>query len=110
MKINKQTIQSSAIKFVVEDNGKMVGYAHLFLITNHAHGKAYGLLESVFVEKEYRGNGTGTELIKAVVQEAKDQGCYKLIGTSRSTRPKVHELYEGLGFKKWGVEFRMDFV
>jgi len=36
-------------------------------------------------------------------------GCYKLIATSRTSRPKVHELYQRLGFENHGVEFRMNF-
>lgn len=35
--------------------------------------------------------------------------CYKLIATSRTSRPKVHELYHRLGFTQHGVEFRIDF-
>lgn len=108
MKINKQLIQSSAIKFVAEDNGKIIGRAFLFLIINNLHNEPYGLMEDVFVEEEYRGRGIGTDLVKAVIEEAKARKCYKLIGTSRISRFKVHELYERLGFEKWGVEFRME--
>ncbi|MEO0537352.1 MAG: hypothetical protein AAF215_26285 [Cyanobacteria bacterium P01_A01_bin.123] len=35
--------------------------------------------------------------------------CYKLIATSRTSRPKVHDLYQRLGFTQQGFEFRIDF-
>ncbi len=31
------------------------------------------------------------------------------LATSRTSRPQVHELYERLGFRNHGVEFRVDF-
>jgi len=37
-----------------------------------------------------------------------EAGCYKLVATSRASRPRVHELYERLGFENYGVEFRMN--
>ena len=44
-----------------------------------------------------------------LIEEAKNQGCYKLICTSRNSKPRVHSLYEKIGFKDWGKEFRIDF-
>lgn len=101
--------QSQAIKFFVADKGKIVGRAYLYLIRNDLYEKPYGLLEDVFVEDEYRGKGVGNQLLKAVIAEAKDRNCPKLIGTSRYSRPHIHKWYEKLGFKDCGKEFRMDF-
>ena len=48
-------------------------------------------------------------LVKCVVAEAKRRRCYKLIATSRHARNRVHALYNRLGFKDHGREFRIDF-
>jgi len=111
MDVKKETIESSATKFVVEDNGHVVGRAYLYLIQNDLPhgGKPYGLLEDVFVEEEFRGKGYGKKLVEMVIEEAKDLGCYKLVGQSRYGREKVHELYMKLGFNDHGKNFRMDF-
>ncbi|MFA4830882.1 MAG: GNAT family N-acetyltransferase [Patescibacteria group bacterium] len=97
-----------AIKFTVEDNGKTAGRAYLYLLYNDLHEEPYGFMEDVYVKEEYRGKGAGKQLVEALIQEAKAQGCYKLLGTSRNSRPKVHKFYERFGFEKWGVEFRMN--
>jgi len=47
--------------------------------------------------------------VKRVVAEAKRRRCYKLIATSRYARNRVHALYDRLGFKDHGREFRIDF-
>ena len=69
----------------------------------------FGLMEGVFIEESQRGQGIGSQLVERLIERAKEEGCYKLIATSRHERPKVHALYEGLGFRGHGLEFRMDF-
>jgi GNAT superfamily N-acetyltransferase len=106
--IEEKILSSNYYKFEYIIEGKIIGRAFLFLIYNDLHSKPYGLLEDVFVEEEYRGKGIGKELVKKVIEKAKELGCYKLIATSRFGRENVHQLYENLGFKKWGYEFRID--
>ncbi len=106
--IEEKLLQSNFYKFEYMIDGKPVGRAFLFIIYNDLHQKPYGLLEDVFVEEEYRSRGIGKELVKQVIKKAKELGCYKLIATSRFEREYVHRLYENLGFKKWGYEFRLD--
>lgn len=101
--------QSPAIKFIAKENGKEIGRAFLYLIYNDLHSEPYGLLEDVFVDETGRGKGIGNALVLAVIDEAKKKGCYKLIATSRTSRSQIHAWYERLGFKQYGLEFRMDF-
>jgi GNAT superfamily N-acetyltransferase len=63
----------------------------------------------VYVAESERGGGLGSALVNEVVAAAREAGCYKLVATSRASRPKVHELYERLGFKNYGIEFRLNF-
>ena len=107
--MKKEQRSSEALRFSVEEDGKEVGRAWLYLIKNDLHDEPYGLLEDVFVESEFRQKGYGTQLVNAVIEEAKARGCYKLIGQSRYGREKVHALYERLGFVDHGKNFRMDF-
>lgn len=109
MEIQSQEIQSKAIKFSMQEDGKEVGRASLFLIINGLHDKPYGLMEDVFVDESQRGKGLGTALIKKVIEEAGKQGCTKLIAQSRYEKTSVHALYERLGFTDHGKNFRMDF-
>jgi GNAT superfamily N-acetyltransferase len=78
-------------------------------LTYDLHDAPFGILEDVYVDEAERGSGLGTRLVEEVVLAAREAGCYKLIATSRTARPKVHELYERLGFERHGVEFRMNF-
>lgn len=108
MKISKSVDRKSfAIKFVVEDEGRSVGRAYLYILRNDLHDAPFGFLEDVYVDEICRGQGIGKSLVQAVVAEAVSQKCYKLICTSRYSS-SVHSFYEKLGFRDHGKEFRID--
>lgn len=100
--------EAYAIKITAEEEGKVLGWGYLYILINDRHEEPYGFIENVYVEQEFRSRGIGSELIKMIIQEAKDRGCYKLVGNSRTFKTKVHEFYEKLGFMKFGFEFRMN--
>lgn len=99
-----------AVKITFQENGQEVGRARLYIIYDDVHKEPHGLLEDVFVNESQRGLGLGTQLIETAIDEAKKIGCYKIICTSRYSREKIHVWYEKLGFKNYGVEFRMDLI
>ncbi len=101
--------ESYAVKIIAEENGREIGHAYLYLLFNDLHSAPYGLVEDVYVEEDFRGAGAGTQLAQAVIAEAKARECYKLIACSRHERVGVHQWYEKMGFKNYGLEFRMDF-
>ncbi len=109
MEIRKRTIKVKGIRFYREVDGKEVGRAFLYILINNLHEEPFGYLEDVYVDKNFRKKGICTELLNEVIEEAKKRGCYKMIATSRHSRKNVHKLYERLGFKDQGVEFRLDF-
>ncbi|MBI5398255.1 GNAT family N-acetyltransferase [Candidatus Woesearchaeota archaeon] len=108
MEVEQKDISALGVKLCVNDCEKEVGRAYLYILHNDLHKEPFGFLEDVFVEEAYRGQGLGTKILTALIDEAKRRGCYKLVGTSRHARPKVHELYKSLGFKDQGREFRLD--
>jgi len=109
MEIKKSNVTAKGVKLTIQEEGKEIARASLYMIKNDLHKTPFGLLEDVFVDETKHGEGIGTTLVKEAIEEAKKQKCYKLICTSRYEKPKVHELYLKLGFIDHGKEFRMDF-
>src|SRR5437773_10052845 len=108
MRTEKTPARCEGVRLFIKRDGRGAARAYLFLMWNSLHQAPFGLLEDVYVDESVRGSGLGTEIVNAVVAEAKDRGCYKLVATSRYARPRVHELYVRLGFKDHGKEFRID--
>ncbi len=109
MAVNKKRVLADGIKLYIEENNTEIGRAYLYILRNDLHEKPFGIMEDVFIDEKCRGLGIGSQLVNALISEAKAQDCYKLICTSRHEKPKVHKLYEKLGFKNHGLEFRIDF-
>lgn len=109
MKVARQERAAKGIRFSIDADGREVARAYLYVMTNDLHAAPFGLLEDVYVDESQRGGGLGTAIVNEVIAAARELGCYKLIATSRTSRPKVHELYERLGFTKHGVEFRLTY-
>lgn len=108
MDIKQKQIKARGIKFFIEQDGTEVARAYLYIL-NNIHEQPFGFMEDVFVDENFRSQGLGRKLIEELIKVAQQNNCYKLIGTSRQARTKVHDLYRRLGFKDWGKEFRMDF-
>jgi len=106
--VERQSRPARGIRFSINGQSGEIARAYLYVMTNDLHTEPFGLLEDVFVDESERGSGLGTALVQEVIAAAREAGCYKLVATSRASRPKVHELYERLGFQNYGVEFRMN--
>ncbi len=109
MQLHQQEQLSPAIRFSMKDHEqKEIARGYLYIIQNDLHPTPYGLVEDVFVEESARGQGVGTQMMQAIIAEAKKQQCYKLILQSRYKNTRAHELYIRLGFVDHGKNFRMD--
>lgn len=108
MDFENRNVEATGIRISVTDDGTEVGRAYIYLMHNDLHDQPFGLMEDVHIDEAYRGKGVGSELVKQVIELAKEANCYKLIATSRTSRRKVHDLYQRLGFTQHGVEFRID--
>jgi len=106
--LDKKKISCKGLRFSLRSGRKEIGRAYLYFLKNDPHQRHFGFMEDVFVDTSSRGLGSGRMLVEAVIQEARRQGCYKLIANSREGRPRVHKLYKKLGFTHWGHEFRID--
>jgi GNAT superfamily N-acetyltransferase len=107
-RIDRAEQPARGIRFSIGNERGEVARAYLYVMTNDLHDAPFGLLEDVFVAESERGGGLGTALVNEVIAAAREAGCYKLVATSRASRPKVHELYERLGFANYGIEFRLN--
>ncbi len=90
-------------------DGKSAGHLYVYLLHNNGHKRPFALIEDIYIPKTMRGKGIGSKLIRRALKLIKESDCYKVIMTSRHSRPLNHKLFKSLGFKDHGLEFRMDF-
>jgi len=71
---------SSAFPYIVEVDGIMAGTATLYVLEKLIHlGGKVGIVEDVAVSEYARGLGLGKLLIDALVEQAENQNCYKVV-------------------------------
>ena len=104
-------IHGRGIRFSIKRDGKEVGRARLYILHNDLHAEPFGLLEDVFVDDQYRRQKIAEELVLVIIERARNEGCYKLIATSRDdvSKEAIHAWYQRLGFLKYGIELRINF-
>lgn len=107
--LKEKEVAGWGIKVTAEtEDGREVGRAYLYVLRNDLHREPFGFLEDVWVNENCRGQGIFQDIMRKIIALARMHGCYKIVATSRYDRPRVHKLYERLGFADYGVEFRMN--
>ena len=101
------TVKAEGIKIFLVQDDKEMARATLFILENDLRRRKFGFMEDVFVDAGLRGQGIGTKLVEKIIEIARANQCYKIVATSRYEREQVHELYKRLGFKNFGIEFKM---
>lgn len=95
---------------VAEVDGQIVGSADLMIVPNLSHrGLPWAVMENVIVDDSLRRKGVASAMVEYLVNLAKESGCYKIGLSSSKERPDAHKLYESLGFKQYGLGYRIYF-
>jgi GNAT superfamily N-acetyltransferase len=92
--------------YVAEYDGRAVGIYALLIMDHLSHrGMPIGIVESVAVADDVRGQGIGRQLMRHAMAQCRAKGCYKLALSSNRMRTEAHAFYDSLGFKRHGVSF-----
>ena len=88
-----------AVIFIAYRDEKAVGFTQLYPLHSSVSMKAMYLLNDLFVDKNYRGNGIGKALINKAKQLCTSENNKGLAIQTAFDNPAQH-LYERLGFEK----------
>lgn len=87
--------------WALEDNGRIIGELYVFWKLedqNFADGKTRAYLCAFRVQKEYRGKGCGSLLMREVLQYLKDKGVRAAAIGVDATEERNIRMYRGFGF------------
>jgi RimJ/RimL family protein N-acetyltransferase len=93
--------QHNAVMFVAEEDGEIVGNVGFIggKLAELAHAGEFGLS----VERDRRGGGIGTRLVRALEEWAPAHGVSRIEVQAFSTNPGSLRLYERLGYEHEGL-------
>ena len=94
-----QALYNGATYFVAESNGTIAATCYIVIIPNITKQcSSIGFIENIITSVSYRRLGLAKRLLEAVIEYAKEQGCYKVTLQSNVKRTDAHEFYESVGF------------
>lgn len=83
---------------VAEKEGKLVGFG-TYGTFRHKIGYRFTVEHSVYVHKDYFGNGIGSLLLKELIELAKNQNLHTMIGVIDSENHGSIAFHQKLGFE-----------
>jgi GNAT superfamily N-acetyltransferase len=95
------------LMFAVKD-GKPAGTFQLSIQQGLGRrGASRAVIEAVRMQKDMRGEGLGTELMRWAIARSRELGASLVQLTSDNTRADAHRFYERLGFARTHVGYKM---
>lgn len=89
--------------YIIEYDGRVAGYCLLALSHSNEAGGLNVFIEEVYVSKEFRSKGLGTELIEFIFSEYKNKAArFRL--EIEPTNDRARKLYKSLGFNNLNYE------
>jgi GNAT superfamily N-acetyltransferase len=84
---------------VADLNGAVIGTLQLTFIPNLTlRGGKRALVEAVFIDQQYRGQGIGKKLMQWAIERARQRNCRMIQLTTNKARHDAQRFYEALGF------------
>lgn len=83
--------------YVVEVDGRVVGYGGMWLIMDEAH------IINIAVHPKYRGKGIGKKLVEGLIEEVLKLNIYRITLEVRRSNITAQALYKKFGFIPCGI-------
>ena len=93
---------SHYVAYVAETDEEIVGFTALHVLPYLIHTGNDGYLSELFIRESARGQGVGTALLRAIQDEARRRGCFRLRLINVKTRDSYQRrFYAKNGWEEW---------
>jgi ribosomal-protein-alanine N-acetyltransferase len=89
---------SRRLYLVAEEENALIGYAGMMFT-----GGPQADVVTLAVDPAHWGHGTGTALLTALLDKARDRGCAEVLLEVREDNPRARQLYARHGFTEVGI-------
>lgn len=96
----KGVVSDKEVYYCVESENRVIGFCSLYLKNSLWQEGNLGYIGELVIDKNFRDQGIGTELLKVVFEEAKEKGCKRVELDSAFSRTEALHFYENMGFEK----------
>ena len=87
--------------FGVFNKDELISSCTVVIVPNLTRAcRPYAVIENVVTHKDYRRNGYGRDVLKAALEHAWDQNCYKVMLMTGRLNEEIFRFYESAGFDR----------
>ena len=86
------------IFLVAKENGEIIGFVFAKILSHHAGG--WCMLDNIGVEKKYRNQGAGEELLKALYKEIKNRKVWYVQILEEAHHKKTRSFWKKMGYNE----------
>lgn len=103
VKATRESIKKNIFQYrraealIAEENGNPIGYSLFFYNFSTFEGKPTIYLEDIFIRKECRGKGYGTEIFKVLARIAAENDCGRFEWTCLNWNEPSLKFYKAMG-------------
>ena len=90
----------------IDDNGKLIGLAHILFHRSTWSKTYYCYLEDLYVEPNLRAKGVGRQLIDAIYKEADKRNCTRTYWATQEFNYRARGLYDQVATKSPFLQYR----
>jgi len=94
---NEMFLNRFAIYTIAELNGEIIGYCGMWLVIDESQ------ITNIALLPEYRGKGYGEQLLRYVMNLAREKGAVVMTLEVRVSNSSAQSLYRKLGFQDGGI-------
>ena len=98
-RIQELADRGTDIVLVAETGEQVVGVVSLHVTPFFNEGRCQGRVTALVVDSEWRGQGVGGVLLRAVEAAARRRGCATMELTSSAHRREAHRFYVAAGYQ-----------
>lgn len=109
-KFKESLEDDKSYSIVAEENNRIIGVLNSRLIDRLVKSKDILYIDDLIVDKDYRSNGVGKQLLQNAIKYAREKDCQTVELKSYIENVDAHRFYENNGLEKKHYDFKLNLI
>lgn len=108
--IRLQELSTREARFYAMKDDREIAHANIYFVSSDLYEGPSAFIVDFSVDESVRSEGYGSGFLRAVVENLGRRGCCEVFYRMRNPKEDTRDICEESGFKRDGLEYRVDYV